>query len=78
VVAACVLSGSNAGALCMCEQTRRRLGMHAVAAIICRERLGPGIAAASGSAAASHARSGSTIGGQGEEATGVLHLVGLG
>jgi hypothetical protein len=49
-----------------------------VAAIICRERLGPGIAAASGSAAASHARSGSTIGGQGEEATGVLHLVGLG
>jgi hypothetical protein len=44
----------------------------------CHERLDLVITAASGSVAVTHARNGSTTGGQGEEATSMLHLVGLG
>jgi hypothetical protein len=64
-VAACVPCGNSAGALPAHERTRRRLGVHAATADPCLERLGPSIAAASGSAAAMHAHNGSTAGGQG-------------
>jgi hypothetical protein len=77
-VVACVPSSNSAGTLPTHERTRRCLGVHTKAAGACLEWLGPSIAAASGSAAAMHARKGSMAGGQGEEGAGVLRLVGSG
>jgi hypothetical protein len=43
-VVLCVPSSSSAGALCACERTRWRLGVHAVASGACRLAGVPGIA----------------------------------